>query len=70
MNISIVSSLLFALNILILAAWLGLAIFALLRLKAKNLSPTTKAIWVLIVVCVPILGAVALFIIDPEAPAE
>jgi hypothetical protein len=67
---SVISSALQVFNILLLLAWVVLSIIALIRIRNINLPPTTKAIWVLIVVCVPVLGAVALFIVNPEAPAE
>jgi hypothetical protein len=47
-----------------------LSIISLFQLKDKTLSSTTKAIWVLIVICVPILGAIALFIVNPSDATE
>ncbi|KUK95572.1 MAG: hypothetical protein XE06_0655 [Anaerolineaceae bacterium 46_22] len=57
-------------NILLIVSWMVLSIISLFQLKDKTLSSTTKAIWVLIVICVPILGAIALFIVNPSDATE
>ena len=53
-------------NILLLGSWIVLSLISLFKLKNANMSSTAKAIWVLIVICIPIIGAVALFIINPS----
>jgi len=62
---SIVGVLLQGINILILLAWIVLTIVTLFLLKDRNLSATNKVLWVIVVCCIPILGAVAFFIIQP-----
>jgi len=57
-------------NIVLLVFWMVLSIISLFKLKDKTLSSTTKAIWVMIVICVPILGAIALFIVNPSDATE
>ena len=54
------------LNVILLISWVALAIIALITLNGRNLSATPKAIWSLIILGIPILGAVAFFIIKPE----
>lgn len=53
------------LNIGILLAWIILAIVCLLKLRNQPLNSTAKAVWVLIVLIVPILGSVAYLIVKP-----
>jgi hypothetical protein len=52
-------------NIGILLAWIILAVVCLLKLRTQPLNSTAKAVWVLIVLAIPILGAVAYLIIKP-----
>lgn len=65
MGMSIIGVLLQGLNILILLAWIVLTIVTLFQLKDRDLSATNKVLWVIVVCCIPILGAVAFFIIQP-----
>lgn len=53
------------LNILILLGWIVLSLIAWFKLRDRNLPPTTKAVWAL-VICVPILGAIAFWIVNPN----
>jgi hypothetical protein len=57
------------LNLALLIGWPALSLITLFVLRTRPLSPTTKAVWVLIVVAVPILGAVSFFIIQPREDA-
>jgi flagellar biosynthesis protein FliQ len=57
-------------NIVLLVSWIVLSVISLFKIKNKTLSSTAKAIWVLIVICVPILGAIALFIVNPSESRE
>ena len=43
-----------------------MAVVTLFQLRGKNLPATPKAIWALIILGIPILGAVAFFIVKPE----
>jgi hypothetical protein len=51
-------------------AWLVLSIAALLNLKKKNINLTAQAIWALTICIVPVIGAVAFWIIDPQEKAS
>jgi len=57
-------------NIVLLVSWIVLSVISLVKIKNRTLSSTAKAIWVLIVICVPILGAIALFIVNPSDSTE
>ncbi len=46
--------------------WLVLVVIALLTLRRAALPPVAKAIWALLVVSVPVLGAVAFLIVRPD----
>jgi hypothetical protein len=63
---SIMGVLLQGLNILIVLAWIVLTIVTLFQLKDRSLPAMTKVLWVIVVCCIPILGAVAFFIIQPS----
>jgi len=53
-------------NLGLLIGWPVLSILALLKLKERKLSQTVQALWVLIVVAVPYLGALAYWLVDPQ----
>lgn len=55
-----------SLNILILLAWIVLTLVTLFQLKERALPAIPKVLWVIVVCCIPILGAVAFFIIQPS----
>ncbi len=57
-------------NLLILAGWAVLAIITLFQLRSNDLPATAKAIWAVVILCVPILGAVAYFIVNPKAEVD
>jgi hypothetical protein len=59
-----VDTLLTSLNLLLLIAWIVMGIIALIKLRNRMLPPTAKAIWTLVVL-IPILGAIAFFIVHP-----
>ena len=63
---SIMGVFLQGINILIVLAWIVLTIVTLFQLKDRPLSTTAKGLWVIVVCCIPILGAVAFFIIQPS----
>jgi len=52
-------------NFLVLAGWLVLAILALIRLRRCQLDETARVLWVIIIVLVPFMGALAFFIVRP-----
>lgn len=52
-------------NILLVLAWIVLTIVTLFQLKDRAISATAKVLWVIVICCIPILGAIAFFIIQP-----
>ena len=54
------------LNIIIIGIWPILSLVALFALRRKHLKGTNQALWVLMIVAIPVLGALALFIIKPN----
>jgi len=55
-------------NFLILAGWIVLAIVALTRLRRCQLDDTTLVLWVIVILLIPLLGALAFFIVRPGKP--
>jgi len=53
------------LQLLILGAWLILALAALVRLRRAPLHGTSQAIWAALILVIPIMGALAFFIVRP-----
>ena len=47
--------------------WIGFSVFSLLNLRSKNLSGITLAVWALTICAVPVLGALAYWIVRPQA---
>lgn len=58
------------LGFLLLAAIPTLIIVALLKFKKVTLPPQTQAVWVLIILLIPILGAIAFLIVKPGDTAR
>ena len=54
-----------ALTFVIVAGWLALGILALHSLRRRRLPPTAQAIWVLLIVVIPLLGALAFWVVQP-----
>lgn len=55
-------------NLALILAWLVLVLIALFSLKRRNLSPTAKGIWALVIMIVPLMGAISFFIVQPRDP--
>ena len=55
-------------NFLILAGWLVLDIVALMRLRRCQLDDTARVLWVIVILLIPLLGALAFFIVRPGKP--
>ncbi len=53
-------------SLLMLTAWIVLAVYALLALRKRALPPTAAAIWTAMIVCIPFFGALAFLIVKPE----
>ena len=47
-------------------AWIALSVYTLLALKLVHLNETARAVWALLIVLVPILGAVAYWLVRPD----
>ena len=52
-------------NFVICFGWLALSIYTLFAVRRQKLSPTTQALWVLIVLAAPLIGAIAFWIAKP-----
>lgn len=52
-------------NLLLLGGWLILAIFALFQLRHLELTETARALWVALILLVPIGGVLAFWIVQP-----
>jgi hypothetical protein len=57
---------LLALRILFVLFWIILSITALVSLRKRKLGETARALWAMLVVAMPILGALAYWIVCPE----
>lgn len=54
-----------ALNCLILLLWLGLSVAALVGLRKRPMGETARVLWALIILVVPVMGAVTFWIVRP-----
>jgi len=52
-------------QLLILGSWPILSLIALFALRHRRLPGTSQVLWVLLVVAIPVLGALAFFIVKP-----
>ncbi|MCK4472938.1 MAG: hypothetical protein KAW49_14245, partial [Anaerolineae bacterium] len=55
-------------NFLVLAGWLVLTIVALTRLRRCQLDETALVLWVIVILLIPLLGALAFFVVSPGKP--
>jgi hypothetical protein len=46
--------------------WIGFSIFSLFSLRSRNLRGMTLAVWVLAICAIPVLGALAYWIVRPS----
>ena len=53
------------LNCGVLLLWLGLSIAALVGLRKRSLGETARVLWALLILVVPVMGAVAFWIVRP-----
>ncbi len=53
------------LNFSLLLGWPILSIVAILSLRKEKLSQTVQALWVLIILAIPFLGAIAYWLVRP-----
>ena len=66
MNYGIGEFLLIFLWCILPIAWIAVSIYTLLALKSISLNETARATWALVIVLVPILGAVAYWLVRPN----
>ena len=53
-------------NLLIIGSWPLFSIVALLGLRRRRLTGTNQALWAFLVVAIPVLGALAFFLVSPS----
>lgn len=58
-----------SLNCLVLLAWLGLSLAALFGLRKKRMGETPRVLWALVILAIPIMGAVSFWIVHPRDEA-
>jgi hypothetical protein len=58
------------LNCLVPLLWLGLSIATLFTLKKRTLGETATVLWAILICVLPILGAIAFWIISPKGPEQ
>lgn len=51
------------LNVALLTAWVIFALWALFRLRKEELQDVAQVIWTAVILLIPILGALAFFIV-------
>lgn len=56
-----------ALQLLVLLAWIVCMFIALFGLRRQKISDAARALWALLIVAVPVMGAVAFWIVKPQA---
>lgn len=68
-QVSLDNSLLLAhiINVTLVAAWIGLAMAALMQLRSRGLGSNERAGWMAAIVFVPVLGALAFLVARPGA---
>lgn len=55
------------LQILFVVVWPLLSLVALYALRRRHLIGTNQTLWALLIVVIPVLGALVFFIVKPEA---
>jgi len=53
-------------NMLVFGSWPFFSIIALLGLRRRRITGTSQVLWALLVVAIPIMGALAFFIVRPS----
>jgi hypothetical protein len=52
-------------NFLLVGGWLLAVVYTLLHLRRQELDDTARAIWVAIILLIPVIGALAYLIVQP-----
>lgn len=56
-------------NLTVVGGWLILALFTLFRLRRQDLPETARAIWAAVILLLPLIGALAFWIVRPGDPS-
>ncbi len=65
-GLSVAPLLALLLNLILILAWPVLSIIGLFQLRKQTLPATAKAIWALIILVIPLFGAIAYWIVRPS----
>lgn len=57
-------------NLALLCGWPVFSLVTLFSLKNRHLTGITQAVWALIVIAIPFLGALAFWILQPAGDAK
>jgi hypothetical protein len=57
-------------NILLLLGWIGLAIYAFVRMRRQSLTEELRLLWSVVIIVFPIVGALAFLMRKPKEAAE
>lgn len=57
-------------NVLLLLLWIVLIFVALFKLRDRHLGEVAHVLWVLVILIVPVLGALAFLITRPGEPRQ
>lgn len=52
-------------QMLVFGSWPFLSLISLFALRRRRLTGTSQALWALLIVAIPVLGALAFFIVKP-----
>jgi hypothetical protein len=57
----------FGLSGILFLLWIGISLTALFALRQYSMGEITRVLWAALIVIVPVLGAVAFWIVDPQS---
>ena len=57
----------FVVQLLAILIWIGLPVMTLLHLRKQSLNGVPLVLWVLLICAIPLLGALAYWIVRPSA---
>jgi len=57
-------------SIILLAMWPILSLFALLKMRRRLFAEWTQIVWTLIIITMPVLGALSFLIVSPGKPSD
>ncbi len=57
-------------NIVLLIGWPILSVLAIFDLRRRNIAGSTQALWTLIILIIPFLGAIAFWLVQPNHGIE